>query len=158
MGCKKMDAVTYPSAQTESFLSEHLECVKVSVDDRSPEARAAVRGYRHLWAPGFVVFDQRGEELRRFLGYQAPRELIAELTVALGKVRMLHRDPAGAFAAFRSVADLEPPAPVTPEAVYWAGVAAYQRDGKDLEFLREYWEELRRRFPESRWWVAADVF
>jgi hypothetical protein len=153
-----MDAVTYPSEQTENFLSSHFECTKVSVADKSPEARAAVRGYRHLWAPGFVVFDQRGEELRRFLGYQAPREFMAELTVALGKVRMLHRDPAGAFEAFRSVADLEPPAPVTPEAIYWAGVAAYQRDRKDLDFLREYWEELRTRFPESRWWTAADVY
>jgi hypothetical protein len=71
---------------------------------------------------------------------------------------MLHRDLAGAYDELRAVADLDPPAPVTPEALYWAGVAAYRRDGKPLEFLREYWAELRVRFPESRWWTAGDVF
>lgn len=153
-----MDAVTYPSAEVEEFLGARFACVKVSTEDKSPEARTLLRAYRHLWAPGFVVLDPRGEELRRFLGYQPPRDFIAELRVGLAKVRMLHRDLAGAYDEFRAVADLDPPAPVTPEALYWAGVAAYRRDGKPLEFLREYWAELRVRFPESRWWTAGDVF
>lgn len=97
-------------------------------------------------------------ELRRFIGFQRPAAFLAELRIALGKVLLLERDPRGAEAEFRAAADIDPPAPVSAEGLYWAGVAAYQQEKRPLEFLRDYWVELGRRFPESRWWTHADVF
>ncbi|HXE56503.1 MAG TPA: hypothetical protein VNK43_00735 [Gemmatimonadales bacterium] len=150
--------MTYPDRSVVELVNSRFEAVRLEVTGKDPAVREVARRYRLLWSPGFVVLDPRGEELRRFLGYQPPRDFVAELRLALGKVHLLHRRYAEAYEDFRAVADLDPPAPVTPEALYWAGIAAYRRDGRPLDFLREYWEELRVRFPGSRWWTHADVF
>jgi hypothetical protein len=158
MGCQAMDTVTYPDEAVSEFVAGHLEPVRVHICEKDPLIRETIRRYRMLWAPGYVVFDERGEEVRRFIGYQPPRDFIAELSVGLGKAHILHRRNGDAFQHFRAAADLEPPAPVSDEAVYWAGIALHYRDRTDLEFLHRYWEELERRFPGSRWWTAANVF
>ena len=153
-----MDTVTYPDADVQRFLQEEVVALSLNLADRDPAVLPVLRQYRVLWSPGFVVLDQRGQEIRRFLGYQPPRDFLAELRLALGKVDLLHRDNVAAHGRFRAAADLTPPAPVSAEALYWAGVAGYYRDKGDLAYLQRYWEELRDRFPESRWWTHADVF
>jgi hypothetical protein len=153
-----MDTVTYPDESVSRFVDQYFEAVKLHIGDKDPEVRDTVRKYRMLWAPGYVVMDGRGEEVRRFIGYQPPRDYIAELKVGLGKALILHRQNDEAFQQFRSAGDLEPPAPVSAEAVYWAGIALHYRDKTDLEFLHQYWKELEGRFPGSRWWTAANVF
>jgi len=130
----------------------------VSLADREPEARTLIKRHRTLWSPGFVVLDHRETELRRFLGFQPPAGLMAELSVALGQVHLLHRRPAEAYDTWRAVADLDPAAPVSAEALYWSGIARFQRDRKSVDWLREYWGELERRFPDSRWWTHANVW
>ncbi|MGE0354922.1 MAG: hypothetical protein AB7I33_07310 [Gemmatimonadales bacterium] len=153
-----MDAHTYPDPSVEGFLNREFALTHVSFDDRAPAARQILRTYRLLWSPGFVVLAPGGEEIRRFIGFQQPRDFLAELRLSLGKVALLGRDSSTALRLFREAADLNPPAPVSPEALYWAGVAAYRIDQGDLEYLRNYWQELRERFPESRWWTHADVW
>jgi hypothetical protein len=158
MGCKKMGAVTHPHPDVIAFVEQNFIPVKIDVTARDPEAIERLRQWRLMWAPGFVVADPKGIEARRWLGYQAPREHIADLTMALAKIHFAWRRFDEAYDAFRAVADLDPPAPVTPEAVYWSAIAAYRRDNADLEFLRRAWEELRLRFPNDRWWTHADVY
>jgi hypothetical protein len=158
MGCRKLGAVTYPDAEVIELLNERVIPTKLDLTGRSPEILEVLRAYRLLWAPGFVMLNPTGQEIRRWLGYQPPRDFLAEIRVALAKVDYLHKRFDRSFRGFRDVADMDPPAPVSAEAVYWAGVAAYRRDGADLEFLRVYWRELQQRFPESRWWTHADVY
>jgi hypothetical protein len=158
MGCKAMDTVTYPDDSVVEFMAGHFEAARVHIGEKDPGIRDTIRRYRMLWAPGYVVLDERGEEVRRFIGYQPPRDYIAELRIGLGKADILHRRNDEAFQQFRAAADLEPPAPVSDEGLYWAGIALHYRDKTDLEFLHQYWKELERRFPESRWWTAANVF
>lgn len=153
-----MDTVTYPDAEVARFLQERFRLVRVSLAEKDPEVRHLIKTYRTLWSPGFVVLDSNGTELRRFLGYQPPRDFLAELKVALGKIQILHREVGAAFDTFRSVADLEPPAPVSAEALYWSGIAMFMRDRKEIDWLDEYWRELGQRFPESRWWTHANVW
>ena len=150
--------MTYPRQEVRDFLADHFELVRVSLADREPEARSLIRRYRTLWSPGFVLLDHRGTELRRFMGYQPPADFIAELRVGLGKIHLMHRNVDAAFDHFRQVADMEPPAPVSAEALYWSGIAVFRRDKKPVDWLRDYWSELGRRFPESRWWTHADVW
>jgi hypothetical protein len=153
-----MDTVTYPDAMVQEFVAGHFEPAQVHIGAKDPAIRDTIRRYRMLWAPGYVVLDERGEEVRRFIGYQPPRDFVAELRVALGKTHILHRRNDEAFQHFRRAADLEPAAPVSAEALYWAGIALHYRDRTDLDFLHQYWKELEQRFPGSRWWTAANVF
>ncbi len=149
--------MTYPRQDVQEILSQ-LVLVRVSLADREPETRALVKRYRTLWSPGFVLLDHHETELRRFLGFQQGRDFVAELRVGLGKVHLLHRRPEQAYAEWRAVADLDPPAPVSAEALYWSGIARFQEQKKPVDWLREYWSELGERFPDSRWWTHADVW
>ena len=152
-----MDTVTYPADKVATYLNDAFACVTLDVTTKDPTVRAVVRRYRMLWAPGFVVLNDREDEFRRFLGYQPPTDFIAEMNVALGKTRIMGRDDAGALEAFRAAADST--APVADEGVYWAAIAKFRVNGmKDPDDLRNGWNELRERFPESRWWTAADVW
>ncbi len=153
-----MDTVTYPDPEVQEFLGDNFRLVRASLADKDPEVREIIKQYRTLWSPGFVVLDRRGTELRRFLGYQPAGDFLAELRVAVGKIRILHRDPESAYQLFRSVADLDPPAPVSAEALYWSGIAMFLRDGKEIDWLDDYWRELGERFPDSRWWTHANVW
>jgi hypothetical protein len=153
-----MDTVTYPDEQVSEFFAENFEAVQVHIGEKDPAIRETIRKYRMLWAPAYVVLDERGEEVRRFIGYQPPRNFVAELRIGLGKAHILHRRNDEAFQQFRAAADLEPPAPVSDEGVYWAGIAIHYRDKTSLDSLHLYWRELERRFPHSRWWTAANVF
>jgi len=149
--------VTYPRPEVQEFLKA-FSLVRVSLADRAAEARSLIKRYRTLWSPGFVLLDHNETELRPFLGYQPPRDLIAELSVGLGQLHLLHRRADEAYTVWRGVADLEPPTPVSAEALYWSGVALFVRDGKPVDWLRDYWAELGERFPDSRWWTHADVW
>ena len=150
--------MTYPRQEVRDFLTDHFELVRVSLADRDPEARSLIKRYRTLWSPGFVLLDHHGTELRRFMGFQPPEDFVAELRVGLGKVYLMHRNAAEAYNQFREVADMDPSAPVSAEALYWSGIAVFNRDKKPVDWLREYWAELGQRFPESRWWTHANVW
>ena len=149
--------MTYPREDVQQCLGQ-FELVRVSLADREPEARALIKRYRTLWSPGFVLLDHHETELRRFLGFQQGPDFVAELRVGLGKVHLLHRRPEQAYTEWRAVANLDPAAPVSAEALYWSGIALFQQEKKPVDWLREYWSELGERFPESRWWTAADVW
>lgn len=139
-------------------LHEHFVCVRVNEYSKEPEAVAVLRAYRLLWSPGFIFLDAHGSELRRLVGYLPPQDFLAELHFALGMFAMLHAKYAESFDQFRVAVDRYPQAPVAAEALYWAGIAAFRRDGRKIEVIRQHWEEIRRRFPKSTWSTRADVF
>ena len=125
--------MTYPRHDVQEALGQ-FELVRVSLADREPEARSLIKRYRTLWSPGFVLLDLNETELRRFLGFQQGPDFVAELRVGLGKVHLLHRRAEQAYTAL------------------------FQQEKKSVDWLREYWSELGERFPDSRWWTAADVW
>jgi TolA-binding protein len=149
-----MDAVSYPHADVQHILTEHFVCARFNTADATPAVKEIQRSFRQVWTPTLLVLDHHQIEARRSIGYFPPEEFIADLRVALGMVAMLHAKYAEAFNHFRHVGDRSPQARVAPEALYWAGVAAYQRDGKPDPLL-EQWRELGSRYPESAWWMRA---
>lgn len=149
--------MTYPKQEVQEILGR-FELVRVSLADREPAARNMIKRFRTLWSPGFVLLDHNETELRRFLGFQPASDFVAELRVGLGKVYLLHRRPDLAYHEWRLVADQDPPAPVSAEALYWSGIALFQQEKKPVDWLNQYWSELGERFPESRWWTHANVW
>ena len=152
-----MGAVTYPQSDVVQKLEKFVS-VRVNERSKSPETVATLRAYRLLWSPGFIFLDHQGNELRRFVGYLPPTQFLAELDFALGLAEMLHARYAESFHCFRAAADRDPNAPVAPEALYWAAIAAFRRDGRKIEVVKQHWEEIRARYPQSTWWTRADVF
>lgn len=149
-----MDAVTYPQAQVVDELNKHFVPVHFNAAEAGPRITELARQFRQVWTPTFVFLDPHGIELRRFVGYMPPEEFLAELGFVRGYAALFRGDTAAAFQILRTVVEQHPGAAVAPEALYWAGVAAYRRDGKPDE-LRRQWAELQERYPHSIWWKRA---
>jgi hypothetical protein len=159
LGCAKLVATTYADPRVRRVLADHF--VRVKYDTKRPNEwfRRLNGGFAHVWHPDLVVLDARATdrvvEARRVIGYLPPDDFIAQLLVGLGLVRLHHADPAAALDAFTRAAQAAPPAAVAPEALYWAGVAAY-RVGGGLAALAPWWERIAREHPGSDWAARAD--
>jgi len=111
--------------------------------------------FAHVWHPSIAVLDERLTEARRFIGFLYPTDFVAQLEVGLGLVHLYHGRPQLALEAFERAAGGSLDAGVAPEALYWAGVAAY-RTGGGLAALTPRWEAIRTRYPGSDWAMRAD--
>lgn len=151
-----MDAVTYPDARVASFLDENFNAVRTNIRDPQPTMRDLLRAVKPPWAPTFVFIGRRNVELRRYVGWLAPDEFIAQLNFVLGMSDLLRLKIDEAQAHFRAACDDAFRHGIAPEALFWVGVTAYKRGGKPA--LHEVWDELVARFPESTWARRADVW
>jgi hypothetical protein len=150
--------VTYPDARVESLLATSFRLVRLDVAEREADTRRLVRAARPLWTPTLLFLDPLGIEVRRSSGYLPPEEFLVEAEIALGLVDLLHAKNDAARRRLSAVAAEAPEAHSAPEALFWAGIAAYRRDGQSLAVLAREWSALERRYPESTWWARADVF
>lgn len=149
-----MDTVTYPNEQVAAYMNEHF--VNVHLNTAQPKAvAAAIREFRQLWTPTFIFLDHHRIEVRRFVGYLPPAEFLPELIMARGMGAELAGKFAEAHDLFRTVAEQHASAAVAPEALFWAGVAAYKRDGGGSTGLMANWNELKDKHPDSTWRVRA---
>jgi hypothetical protein len=148
-----MDTVTYPNESVAAYLNEHFVCAKFNT--AQPEAvKEVTRQFRALWTPTFVFLDHHGIEVRRVVGYLPPEEFLPELEMARANALLLNGKAGEAFTLFRHVAEQHGGAAVAPEALYYAGVAGYRRDGTPTE-LQAQWTILKEQHPDSTWWTRA---
>ena len=153
-----MDAVTYPHQKVTNTIRGNFVAARINEREPGREGEQFLLAHRLLWSPGFIFLDSRGTELRRFVGFLPPEEFLPELHFGLGMFHMLHTRYGDSCEYFRRASDGFPKAAIAPEALYWAGIAAFRRDGRKIDVVRERWEEIRARFPHSTWWTRADVF
>jgi hypothetical protein len=153
-----LGAVTYPDDRVGALLATSFRLVRLDIAQREPDTRELIRMARPLWTPTLLFLDPHGAEVRRAVGYRPPEQLLLEAEIALGLVDLLHARNGEARARFSEAADSYPQGHAAPEALFWAGIAAYRKAGRDRAVLAREWSELRKRYPESGWWKRADVF
>jgi hypothetical protein len=155
LGCRALEARTYPRGETAELVEREFVPIKFNVKEPRPEARDLLRMTKPLFTPLLLFLDSTGTELRRVTGFLPSAELDGELRLVLGFADLLHTRYASAHARFREIASRAPEGHAAPEALYWAGVAAYRWDSRGLEGLTPEWEELRQRYPGSTWAIRA---
>lgn len=155
LGCRQMDAVTYPRSEVESALARNFVRVKFNVQEPRAEFRDLLRMAKPLFTPLLLYLDWTGTELRRTTGYLPPAEFLGELGLVLGLADLLHARYGEAHRQFREVAERAGQTHAAPEALYWAGVAGYRHEGRGLDGLTPEWAELGVRYPDSGWAVRA---
>lgn len=151
-----MDAATYPDARVVSFLNDHFHSIRVNMKEPQEAMRDLLRAVKPPWGPTFVFIGPRNVELRRYTGWLAPAEFIAELHVVLGIDNLIRRRFDEAYEHFRAACIDDFRNGIAPEALFWAGAAKYKLGGKPA--LREVWDELVTRFPESTYARRTDVW
>ena len=154
-----MDAVTHPHPEVARMFSTRFVAVAIDTKRGGDSARQAMHRLRPLWEPSFVFLDERGRELRRFVGYRAPDEMLAELRLVDALYALLHDELDAEEEALRNIARTAPvSAPdLASEALYWAGIAAF-RKSRDPKTLEAEWSLIEIVDRHGTWWQRADVF
>ena len=152
-----MDAVTYPNDAVVAAIERDFVPFKINMLERHPDFKEASAGGRVMWGPTIVVADSRGSQVRRWVGWLAPRSFVAELALCRALADFNHGKFPAALAGFDAIVEHESGAEVHPEALYWQGVAGFMAGPKDWEALRRSWTRLAEEYPGNRFGTHASV-
>lgn len=156
LGCRKMLDVTFPDPTVAGILAEEFVALKIDTTALTSPQRALIRAYRVLWTPDLLFVDHMGAEITRRIGYHAPPEFASLLHVVAGQEAMVNQGYAAAFDHFAAAAAVNDAIHTRPEALFWAGIAAYKDAGTgDRAILRRHWRVLESDFADTPWWERA---
>ena len=146
--CRMMIAKTLPDTRVSKFIDRRF--IPVALEASDPAAVAAMQRYGFEWAPTFVVLDGSGNEVYRWVGYLPPEDFCSQLMFAEGRAMFGNRDWDRAIKCYDAVASRFPGSEAAPEAMYYAGVARYEKT-HDASHLEDTRRKLTARYPGSHW-------
>jgi len=141
-----MDTVTYPDPRVAEFVEHHFLPVRLKVK----EDPALVENYLVSWTPNMVMADEKDRVHYRVEGYLPPEDLVAHLSLGIGKFWLNRKQFEQAQGRFEEVSQRHPGTAAGAEALYWLGVFQYKQS-HDPGQLRPSWQRLAREYPESEW-------
>lgn len=121
------------------------------------EAQEMAARYNIEWTPTFIITDEHGRELERWVGYLPPEEFLAQARLAEGLADLHRGRYRDAGEALEWVVDNSPDSELAPEARYFMGVAMFKITG-DLGHLQRTWEAMSRRYPGNYWTKKASAW
>jgi len=109
------------------------------------------------WTPAFVIADENGRELERFVGYLPPSEFIAQFLLAKGLADFHLERYKEAVSLFEELVDEYPDSELVPEAEYFIGAANFKVTGS-AESLGEVCQTLNTKYPGSIWTKRCSIW
>jgi len=131
-----------------------LNFVPVQVETSNTEM---MRKFSISWTPSLLVLDAEGKEHYRAIGFFTADDLIATFMTARGRWALDLDQLADARAIFEEVISCYPDKDAAAEATFFLGVAQYKMD-HDPKHLREAYDILKEKFPQSMWTKQADHY
>jgi len=147
-----MGAVTYPQERVAKFIQLNFIPVQIQVSNKAMMEKFAVS-----WTPTLIILDADGREHYRTIGFLSPKNLIPTLETAKGRWALDTDQLALARSTFEEVISCYPDTDAAAEAVFFLGVAKYKMT-HDPKPLRETYDELQAKFPNSAWTKQADHY
>jgi thioredoxin-related protein len=154
-GCQAMIAKTLPDPKVSKFIDRMFVPTAYEIDD--PEAQPVLKQYGFEWTPTFIVADDSGNEVCRWVGYLPPGDFCAQLVFAEGRAAFKNKDWDKANKCYGMVIEKYPESEVAPEAMYYAGVAMYEKT-HDASYLEETGKKLKARYPDTSWAKKGSVW
>ena len=131
-----------------SFIGDNFVAVKIHIKEQ-PQT---FKRFGAQWTPTILIMAPDGEEAHRIEGFLPVEDFLAQLELGLGKALMREEKFREAESHLRAVAAQHAESESAPQALYWAGVAAYKGTGsKDPGKLKETYQNLLKLFPSSEW-------
>ena len=152
IGCKQMDAVTFPDRAVTNFIIDKMIALRAPAGTKTLAA-----DFRVLWTPTLIVLDYYGKEHQRTLGYLPPDEMVASLLLGIGKAGLGNDHFNEAVLQFNTLLNGYPNSACAPEAVYLRGVARY-KSSHAASALKDCYKELSQEYPASEWAKRAEPF
>jgi thioredoxin-related protein len=154
-GCKATIAKTLPDAKVSKYVDRMFAPVAFEVSD--PRSQDSMKRYSFEWTPTFIVADDSGNEVYRWVGYLPPGDFCAQMVFARGRMAFKNKDWDMAEKCYKAVLDRFPESEAAPEALYYCGVAKYEKthDASNLSMAKD---KLQARYPRSSWAKKASVW
>jgi len=152
IGCKQMDAVTFPDIAVANFITDRMIALHAPVG-----AKSLASDFRVVWTPTIIVLDYYGKEYQRSVGFLSPDEMVASMLLGIGKVGFENDQYNDAVIQFNTLLNGYPKSAVAPEAVYLRGVARY-KSSHAAGNLKDTYQQLRAEYPDSAWTKRAEPY
>lgn len=152
-GCKKTLDITFKDPRVIELLNRDFAPVSFLVT----EAGDLTARYNVEWTPTFIIADENGKELERWVGYLPPDEFIDQVYLSEGLSAFHRQKYLDAESAFEWIIDNHPDSEVAPEARYYMGVSLY-KDSGDPTHLSRTWESMSKRYPDDYWTKKASAW
>lgn len=146
-GCEKLDAVTFTDPRVIEAVGTRFVPAKIDLFGD----RAFTREHQVFWTPTILFGDRSGRLRYTSVNFLPPDEFLDILDIGEAVVAMRWQGYHAAIDRLNDIVERRPDGPLTAEAIYWRGIAAYFRDGKSSRSANAEWVELLDRFPESIW-------
>lgn len=148
-----MNTVTYSDETVISMVSENFIPVKQHLGDDKEWAEK----YDVRWTPTFLLLDSHGHEHARNVGYLPVKDMLAFLTLAIGKEAFDEDKFDEAIRQFNEVICHYADSEMAAEAVYYKGVSGYKKAHDTSELNRAY-QLLHNKYPNTSWEKKASVW
>ena len=136
-----------------NFISSNFIPVKIHIKEQ-PQT---FKRFGAQWTPTLLIMTPNGEEAHRIEGFLGVDDMLAQLQLGLGKSLFKMEKFADAEKQLRAVVQSYPASEAAPQALYWAGVAAYKATN-DPGKLKETAQAEEKKFPQSEWAKKASVW
>lgn len=131
------------------------ECAPVLINVR--ENAEMARTYGVDWTPTFIVCDETGHELSRWVGFLPEDDFIAQLLLAKGLGDFHLERYSDAEQEFERLIESHKDSELVPEAEYFLGISKYKETG-DQYPLAEACHNLSDKYPHSTWTKRCQVW
>jgi tetratricopeptide (TPR) repeat protein len=149
-----MGAVTYPDEQVARFVD--LNFIPVQIETSEPN-RALMEKYAVSWTPSIFVLDADGQVHYATTGFIPPEEFVPRFLVGKARWYFDAGQLAEARAALEELLSRCPHPSAAAEAIFYLGVTRYKMT-HDPKPLREAYDELTAKYPQSDWTRRADPY
>lgn len=138
--------MTYPDAEISAYIAANFVALKLMLDNR--EHWPIFRANHIIWTPTVGFMDRNGNLHYDSPAFLPPDEFLTVLRIGRARCLMAWTRSAEAAGELETAASVENA--VTPEALYWLGVAHFLTR-RDSASMWEPWDKLVLHYPESVW-------
>jgi hypothetical protein len=147
----------WPEDRVARFVSEHFIPARVHVRDQREEFQRLGERFNAYWTPTQLIVEPDGTERHRVEGFLPADDLLAQLTLGLGRAAFARQEWEHAERHFREVVDKYPNTSAAAEALYWAGVARY-KGTNDPAALGQTARAFTERYQQTEWAKRSSVW
>lgn len=146
-GCAKLDTVTYVDEGVIAAVNARFVPLKLNLFE---DPRDVLRPLNVIWTPTILFADRRGTVHYRNINFLPPELFLPLLDIGEANVDIHWSRVDHAIELLSASYERNSDSLLTPELLYWWGIAVYLKTHSDPEMYK-VWDVLRERFPNSIW-------
>jgi len=152
-GSKKTLDEILPDDQVLRFIEREFAPLMYDINENTE----MVERYSVDWTPAFVICDETGRELERWVGYLPKEDFIAQVLLSKGLADFHLNRYKEAETEFEELIGQHASSDLVPEAEYFLGVTKYKETG-DTFHLGAICNKLKEKWPDNSWTKRCSIW